>query len=790
MAQNQPIFQTKPQGNNNIMSKSFSSANNLILTSQSSSSLFAEHFVQIPINIERDSTTLINQTGNSNRRPNHWPTILLSTILVILGQSVAKLLENFYYDQINRSEYDESRQNDGVWTQALLQTVGFPLLLLPFIILTAKNRRNQPCDQLHYKSLTVIYICIGIVMTVQARLSAMGKLEIPFGVFTLIYTTQLFFTPIFARLVNKIKFNRWVVISLALAIATGALTLSSAFGGEPDEAEENYARGSWAALFAGVCFSLLLCNIQNVFDNYIFKRTESSTTRKPSFASVFEVIIFSSLAATIISVAGLLIAGEQDDLKREMNEFSKGKGAYVMAMVGQAVSWQVYWVGIVGLVFSVSSVLSNVISVVTWPIVSVLVVIFFNFMDDEFDVFKGVALITAVLSAAAYFFRLHKENRDNDRALDESSEAAKLLPSTLLGFYSERKFVSNLSRSTMMQTCCIHQSLPFPQRILPRHDASIGFKPPKLGFIGKNQPLGILNLIRQRRLYVNLNANDAHPSMSILEEETSPTPEAELPFSEWSPSKSIWRGLSVPIIAGQVLLRILKGKIHWRNTLQQLERTGPKSLGVCLLTSTFVGMAFTIQFVREFTRLGLNRSIGGVLALAFSRELSPVITSIVVAGRMGSAFAAELGTMQVSEQTDTLRVLGADPIDYLITPRVIASCLALPFLTLMCFTVGMASSALLSDAVYGISINIIMDSAHRALRPWDIVSAMIKSQVFGAIISVISCSWGVTTTGGAKGVGESTTSAVVMSLVGIFIADFVLSSFFFQGAGDSLKNCV
>ncbi|KAL1217664.1 Protein TRIGALACTOSYLDIACYLGLYCEROL 1 [Cardamine amara subsp. amara] len=351
----------------------------------------------------------------------------------------------------------------------------------------------------------------------------------------------------------------------------------------------------------------------------------------------------------------------------------------------------------------------------------------------------------------------------------------------------------------MMQTCCIHQSFSFPHRSIPRSDASISIKPPKLcqvGFNGKTRSCGISSLIRQRRLYVNLNANnDNHPSMSMLEEETSTensasTQEAELPFSNWSPSKYIWRGLSVPIIAGQVVLRILKGKIHWRNTLQQLERTGPKSLGVCLLTSTFVGMAFTIQFVREFTRLGLNRSIGGVLALAFSRELSPVITSIVVAGRMGSAFAAELGTMQVSEQTDTLRVLGADPIDYLITPRVIASCLALPFLTLMCFTVGMASSALLSDAVYGISINIIMDSAHRALRPWDIISAMIKSQVFGAIISVISCSWGVTTTGGAKGVGESTTSAVVMSLVGIFIADFVLSSFFFQGAGDSLKNCV
>ncbi|XP_042505511.1 protein TRIGALACTOSYLDIACYLGLYCEROL 1, chloroplastic-like [Macadamia integrifolia] len=144
--------------------------------------------------------------------------------------------------------------------------------------------------------------------------------------------------------------------------------------------------------------------------------------------------------------------------------------------------------------------------------------------------------------------------------------------------------------------------------------------------------------------------------------------------------------------------------------------------------------------------------------------------------------------MQVSVQTDTLRVLGANPVDYLVTPRVIATCVALPILTLMCFTIGMASSALLADSVYGVSVNIILDSAQRALRPWDIVSAMIKSQVFGGIIAVVSCSWGVTTLGGAKGVGESTTSAVVISLVCIFIADFALSCCFFQGAGDSLKT--
>ncbi|XP_027366733.1 protein TRIGALACTOSYLDIACYLGLYCEROL 1, chloroplastic isoform X1 [Abrus precatorius] len=297
--------------------------------------------------------------------------------------------------------------------------------------------------------------------------------------------------------------------------------------------------------------------------------------------------------------------------------------------------------------------------------------------------------------------------------------------------------------------------------------------------------------VKLNRLFALPNTGDSHPSASMTDDEMNTNHAPNGPFlSNWSPPRYLWRGLSVLILTGQVIMRTLKGKIHWRNTLQQLERVGPRSVGVCLLTSAFVGMAFTIQFVREFTRLGLNRSVGGVLALAFSRELSPVVTSIVVAGRIGSAFAAELGTMQVSEQTDTLRVLGSDPVDYLVTPRVIATCIALPLLTLLCFTLGLASSALLADGVYGVSINIILDSAQRALRSWDIISAMIKSQVFGAIISIVSCAWGVTTLGGAKGVGESTTSAVVISLVGIFIADFALSYCFFQGAGDQLKNCI
>lgn len=271
------------------------------------------------------------------------------------------------------------------------------------------------------------------------------------------------------------------------------------------------------------------------------------------------------------------------------------------------------------------------------------------------------------------------------------------------------------------------------------------------------------------------------------------TPITQLPMQKiallanWKPPRYIWRSVACLILAGQVILRLVQGKVHVKNSIQQLENVGPRSLGVSLLTASFVGMVFTIQFVREFARLGLTRSVGGVLALALARELSPVVTAIILAGRVGSAFAAELGTMQVSEQTDTLRVLRTDPVDYLVTPRVIACCISLPILTIICFTVGMAASVLLADSVYSVSSNIILESAARALQPWDLISTSIKSVVFGGIISIVSCAWGVTTSGGAKGVGESTTSAVVISLVCIFIADFILSWLFFQGAGDALK---
>jgi phospholipid/cholesterol/gamma-HCH transport system permease protein len=246
------------------------------------------------------------------------------------------------------------------------------------------------------------------------------------------------------------------------------------------------------------------------------------------------------------------------------------------------------------------------------------------------------------------------------------------------------------------------------------------------------------------------------------------------------------RGQAATFLGGQVLFHLSKGKIHRRNLIEQMVSVGPESLPISLVTALFVGMVFTIQVAREFLYLGAGAAVGGVLAISLSRELAPVLTAVVVAGRIGSAFAAELGTMRVTDQIDALYVLRTDPIDYLVVPRMIACCLMLPVLTLLSFVVGMAGGLLIATTLYDIPISTYLDSAQEFLGLWDLVSSLIKALVFGALIAVIGCSWGLTTSGGAKGVGKSTTTAVVTSLFAIFITNFFMSWLMFPGTGGAL----
>ncbi|MCY7274667.1 MAG: MlaE family lipid ABC transporter permease subunit [Phormidesmis sp. CAN_BIN44] len=259
-----------------------------------------------------------------------------------------------------------------------------------------------------------------------------------------------------------------------------------------------------------------------------------------------------------------------------------------------------------------------------------------------------------------------------------------------------------------------------------------------------------------------------------------------------SPSSSLelWshRLLSAVLLGGQVLVHLLKGKINRRNTIDQMASVGPESLLIALITAGFVGAVFTIQVAREFINLGAGTAVGGVLAISLSRELAPVLTAVVLAGRVGSAFAAEIGTMKVTEQIDALYVLRTDPIDYLVIPRVIACCLMLPILTVLALIVGIAGGMLVAESLYNIPNTVFLNSARNFLSVWDLCSAPIKGFFFGALISVIGSSWGLTTTGGAKGVGQSTTTAVVTSLLAIFISNFFLSWLMFQGTGSAVSR--
>ncbi len=256
--------------------------------------------------------------------------------------------------------------------------------------------------------------------------------------------------------------------------------------------------------------------------------------------------------------------------------------------------------------------------------------------------------------------------------------------------------------------------------------------------------------------------------------------------SKSSLGKWFERLVAATLLGGQVIVHLLRGRFNRRITIEQMAAVGPDSLLIALVTAGFVGMVFTIQVAREFIYFGAGTAVGGVLGLSLSRELAPVLTAVVLAGRVGSAFAAEIGTMRVTEQIDALHILRTDPIDYLVVPRFLACCLMLPLLTVLSLLTGMAGGLIIAINLYQIPQSIFINSAQSFLEYWDIISAMIKSVVFGGLIAVIGCSWGLTTTGGAKGVGQSTTTAVVTSLLAIFIANFFLSWLMFQGLGSAL----
>jgi phospholipid/cholesterol/gamma-HCH transport system permease protein len=230
---------------------------------------------------------------------------------------------------------------------------------------------------------------------------------------------------------------------------------------------------------------------------------------------------------------------------------------------------------------------------------------------------------------------------------------------------------------------------------------------------------------------------------------------------------------------GRVFAWTPRPPYDWRELLSQMVKVGVTSTPVVLLTALFTGMVLALQTFTVLKRFSAESYVGTLVALSMVRELSPVLTSLIVAGRAGSAMGAELGSMRVTEQIDALEVMATDPIHYLVVPRVWAAVLMMPLLVVMADGVGIAGGYLVSVVLMGANPVSYLNTSFQYTVLNDLVSGLIKAAVFGLLMATISCQQGFYTTGGAEGVGRSTTAAVVLSSIAILAADFFLTKLLF-----------
>ena len=216
--------------------------------------------------------------------------------------------------------------------------------------------------------------------------------------------------------------------------------------------------------------------------------------------------------------------------------------------------------------------------------------------------------------------------------------------------------------------------------------------------------------------------------------------------------------------------------VEW---LRQMVRVGTDSIPVVVLTSLFTGMVLALQTYIGFRRVHAENFVGSVVALAMLRELSPVLVGLMVTGRVGSSMAAEIGTMRVTEQLDALKALATEPVQYLFVPRVIAGLFMLPLLTILGDALGIYGGYVVAVKLMDANPIIYQQNSYEFLTMNDLWSGVIKSAAFGLILTLTGCVRGYYTTGGAEGVGRSTTAAVVEASLIILLADFFLTKLLF-----------
>lgn len=220
---------------------------------------------------------------------------------------------------------------------------------------------------------------------------------------------------------------------------------------------------------------------------------------------------------------------------------------------------------------------------------------------------------------------------------------------------------------------------------------------------------------------------------------------------------------------------LFRGPRYLSETIAQMDVIGVGSLTIILLTGFFTGGVMTLQTFPTLAFYGAQSQTGRLVAISLIRELGPVLCALMVTGRVGSAIAAELGSMTASQQIDAMRALGTDPTKKLVAPRLIALVITLPLLTVVADVVGIGGGGIAATSLYGLSINEFLTSVRDGITADDVLGGVIKPICFAVIIASVACYKGLTTEGGTVGVGRSTTRAVVTASIVVIVADFFLA---------------
>ncbi|XP_062222404.1 probable purine permease 11 [Phragmites australis] len=351
--------------------------------------------IQIPGSSKAATSSTI-ETSPQNSPTKHWHwwlMVALNIFFLIAGQTASTLLGRFYYNQGGNSK----------WMSTFVQTAGFPVLFIALYLFRSKSPSTQSTTsspETPVAKITLIYIALGLIIAADDLMYSYGLLYLPVSTYSLVCASQLAFNAVFSYVLNAQKFSPLIFNSvILLTFSASLLGVDEDSQGTNDFSHGKYILGFLLTLGASATYSLILSLMQVTFEKVIKRET---------FSVVLSMQIYTALVATVASLIGLFASGEWKTLNGEMHAFRSGRLSYVMTLLWTAISWQIASVGVVGLIFVVSSLFSNVISTLALPIIPVFAVIFFH---DKMDGVKIIAMLMAIWGFISYGYQLYVDDR-------------------------------------------------------------------------------------------------------------------------------------------------------------------------------------------------------------------------------------------------------------------------------------------------------------------------------------------------------------------------------------------